>query len=162
MATSDSIEKETTFTPGPWKAEKVYGWGGVFCITAGSAYPLFIAVKPKNYYTDYVKSDDGASILSDERAAADGRHVATLELRAELDDIEQANARLTAAAPGLYEALAEIELQWLPYSDADLDRFARMHPDDGGVVQPHWAEKILAARRALRKARGEDRSHEGK
>ena len=72
------------------------------------------------------------------------------------------HARLIAAAPELYEALAEIELQWLPYSDADLERFARMNPDEGGVVQPHWAEKILAARRALRKARGEDRSHEGK
>lgn len=150
MATSDSIEKETMHTPGPWKAEKVYGWGGVFCITAGSAYPMFIAVKPKNYYTDYVKSDDGASILSDERAAAAGRHVATLELRAELDDIEQANARLIAAAPELYEALQSCVTQ--------MRVWVAINGDLIGALQ----QNIDAAESALAKARGEDRSHEGK
>jgi hypothetical protein len=62
--------------------------------------------------------------------------------------------RVYRVASDLYEALADIDLQWCPYSDADLERFAMMRPKDDGKVQPHWAEKILAARRALLKARG--------
>lgn len=131
---SDSIEKETTFTPGPWVCIEVRtSCGRAFRIGKGE----MIEGGPS-----------GGCIIYDDYGHGKNER--------------ESNARLIAAAPELYEALAEIELQWLPYSDADLERFARMHPDDGGVVQPHWAEKILAARRALRKAREEDRSHEGK
>lgn len=61
-------------------------------------------------------------------------------------------ARLNAHSV-LVEALADIELQWLPYSDADLEAFASMRSKDCGKVPPHWAEMILAARKALALAR---------
>lgn len=137
MATSDSIEKETTFTQGPWHV--------------GTPHPQNACA-----YVIGAKGDEIAVLYGADQAEKNADGMWGPQPRRE------ATAALIAAAPELYEALAEIELQWLPYSDADLERFARMHPDDGGVVQPHWAEKILAARRALRKAREEDRSHEGK
>jgi hypothetical protein len=66
------------------------------------------------------------------------------------------NARLIAAAPELLEALRDIVLQYCVYTDDDLERISmRVRSEDDGVPMPrHWAEKIIAARAAIAKARG--------
>ncbi|MBX5143363.1 hypothetical protein HJB79_32210 [Rhizobium lentis] len=93
-------------TLGPWLAEMTKGWGGDLCIVAeGSPKPIFKAIKPDAYYTDYMPTRDGGVILSDDVAARNGRYVATKETKERLDEIEAANARLIAAAPELLEAL---------------------------------------------------------
>lgn len=95
------------FTPGPWRAERTDGWGGDYCIHAAEDKPIFKAVKPKAYYTDFapVPGKPDMVILSNKVAAEQGRYVATRETRARLDAEEAANAHLISAAPEMYEAL---------------------------------------------------------
>lgn len=92
---------EAKFTPGPWRAERIPGWGNAISILAGdSREPLFNSIKPKAYYTDFAPgSQPGSVILSDEIARKQGRYVATDEIRRALDAEEAANATIVAAAP---------------------------------------------------------------
>jgi len=95
------------FTKGEWKVAK-YGTDlGVY--EGDSERPLFKSVKPKNYYTDWPKriDEDGIKwdVLSTEQAKKEGRHVATDELRAEIEAEELKIAHLIAASPDMYEAL---------------------------------------------------------
>ena len=107
-------------TPGPYRAEKTPGWGGNFCIRApGRNRPIFTAVKPKRYYTDYPPSpnDPDARILSTEAAERAGRYVATPEIQAQIEAEEEATAKLFAAAPSLA---------------AENERLRRLLPDSNG------------------------------
>jgi len=61
--------------------------------------------------------------------------------------------RVYRATPDLYEALYVITLQY-PYSDDQLEAIDADRDDDGPISR-HWARKMLAARAALAKARGE-------
>lgn len=98
-------------TPGPWRAEKTFGWGGDICIVAdGHVKPIFKAVKPDSYYTDFPPGrEPGSVVISSRLAAAQGRYVATPEVRADIDAVEEANARLIAAAPELLSELMAAE-----------------------------------------------------
>lgn len=100
------LEMGVKHTPGPWHAEMTKGWGGDLCIIAeGHTKPIFKAIKPDSYYTDFPPGrEPGSKILSTSLAAAQGRYVSTPEIRAEIDFVEEANARLIAAAPELLEA----------------------------------------------------------
>jgi len=101
---------EAKHTPGPWRVEATKGWGGDLCILADGPKPIFKAIKPDAYYTDYAPgSSPGSVILSDETAAKRGRYVATKEIKDELDAIEAANAHLIAAAPDMQEAIIEAD-----------------------------------------------------
>jgi hypothetical protein len=67
----------------------------------------------------------------------------------------QENAHLIASAPDLAEALEAICLQF-PEDDVLRECAALKNSDDDGKpVHRHWAQKILAARAALSKARGQ-------
>lgn len=127
-------------TPGPWTAAQVKGWGGDFCIITEDCYnPIFKAVKPKTYYTDYPPGKEpGSKILSSSLAASQGRYVATQEIQDRIDAIEAANSRLIAAAPELLEALE------------GLCGLAELRP---GHLQDYKAA-VASARAAIAKATG--------
>ena len=100
-------------TQGPWKAEKVHGWGNDLCITAqNEACPILKAIKPKRYYTDFPKKIDENgeewTVCSSRAAEQAGNYVATPEIREELDAAEAANMHLVSAAPELLEALVMV------------------------------------------------------
>lgn len=91
-------------TPTPLRAERTPGWGSVYCILADGPKPLFIAVKPDDYYTDFAPgSTEGSIILSDDIAAKQGRYVATPEIKAKLDAAEKANAQHIVRAVNAYD-----------------------------------------------------------
>jgi len=132
-------------TNGPWVAEKTKGWGGDLCIVAqGISKPIFKAIKPDAYYTDFMPSSDGKRvILSTELASKNGRYVATDEIRKAIEHIEEANARLIAAAPDLLEALLELAESvdtWNRYVEAMIGR------------QPNTGMATQKARAAIAKA----------
>lgn len=132
-------------TPGPWRVESVKGWRNDLCIMAGGPKPIFKAVKPDAYYTDYAPgSTPGSVILSDEIAAKQGRYVATKEIRAELDAVEAANAHLVAAAPELFSALEDM-VRWHGKRDIATDELLPPEQQDNEVAN---------AMRALAKAEG--------
>jgi hypothetical protein len=143
-------------TPGPWKAERTQGWGGDICIIAGDGKkPIFKAVKPDAYYTDYMPGrSPGSVILSDDIAERNGRYVATKEIKAELDKIEEANARLIAAAPELLEAL-----KWMVAND-ETNEGDEPLPERGGLswneINAYWVDGLNKARAAIAKAEGGD------
>lgn len=113
---SDSIEKETTFTPGPWVCIEVRtSCGRAFRIGKGE----MIEGGPS-----------GGCIIYDDYGHGKNER--------------ESNARLIAAAPELYEALRAI----VNYE---------ANPDF-----TKWTGVIERAADALARARGEDRSHEGK
>lgn len=65
------------------------------------------------------------------------------------------NAKIISAAPDMAEALDAICLQF-PDDDVLRECAGRTSEDDDGKpVHKHWAQKILAARAALAKAKGE-------
>ena len=101
-------------TPGPWKVEKVHGWGNGLCITAQKEpCPILKAIKPKRYYTDYPKriDEDGEewTVCSTRAAEQAGNYVATPEIREEMDATEAANMHLVSAAPELLDELVEAD-----------------------------------------------------
>lgn len=124
MATSDSIEKETTFTPGPYEDHNESSFAG------GVSYRTIVAAARNDRAGDYWK---------------------TICLLPHFDDPQTiANARLIAAATELYEALQSCVTQ--------MRVWVAINGDLIGALQ----QNIDAAESALAKARGEDRSHEGK
>lgn len=119
---SDSIEKETTFTPGPWVCIEVRtSCGRAFRIGKGE----MIEGGPS-----------GGCIIYDDYGHGKNER--------------ESNARLIAAAPELYEALQSCVTQ--------MRVWVAINGDLIGALQ----QNIDAAESALAKARGEDRSHEGK
>lgn len=116
---SDSIEKETTFTPGPWVCIEVRtSCGRAFRIGKGE----MIEGGPS-----------GGCIIYDDYGHGKNER--------------ESNARLIAAAPELYEALSRALAGWgLEKSEPGLNLME--------------IEKQMKT--ALARARGEDRSHEGK
>ena len=128
MATSDSIEKETTFTPGPWVCIEVRtSCGRAFRIGKGE----MIEGGPS-----------GGCIIYDDYGHGKNER--------------ESNARLIAAAPELYEAVALItpEFVALLRRAESVSAIAEYSDND--------REIIAKCQAALAKARGEDRSHEGK
>ena len=113
MTTSDSIEKETTFTPGPWVPH----------LNTGS--PPFVT-----------RLNDNSGWIC--------QTVTWCGL-----EEAKANALLIAAATELYAVVA------------DFMENPNFRVAVGG--NPNAVDELMArARNALAKARGEDRSHEGK
>lgn len=116
---SDSIEKETTFTPGPWVCIEVRtSCGRAFRIGKGE----MIEGGPS-----------GGCIIYDDYGHGKNER--------------ESNARLIAAAPELYEALEGL-----------LEDFEKQMKNPSHHIPFNYSK----AKKALAKAHGEDRSHEGK
>jgi hypothetical protein len=130
---------KTQHTPGPWHVKRWALSTAVAPVDHGNDdRPLFQAVKPRSYYTDYpvtrIDEDGGEwKTLSNEAARRAGNYVATPEHKAEVERIEAANARLIAAAPDMLEALLNLE-------------------NDGGANMPPSAWKLVQD--AIQKATG--------
>jgi len=101
------MSAEHTPTQTRLSVEQTKGWGGDFClVTEGADRPLFKAIKPKAYYTDYPPGDkEGSAILSSSLAAKQGRYVATPEIQAEIEAAEPANAKRLALCWNNHDAL---------------------------------------------------------
>lgn len=122
MATSDSIERETTFTPGPWHV--------------GTPHPQNACA-----YVIGATGDEIAVLYGADQAKQDADSMWGPQPR------RDATADLIAAAPELYEALSRALAGWgLEKSEPGLNLME--------------IEKQMKT--ALARARGEDRSHEGK
>mgnify|MGYP000685704605 FL=1 len=122
MATSDSIEKETTFAPGPW--------------SVGEPHPQNACA-----YVLGADGDEVATLYGGDQAKKDDDGIWGSQ------PIRDATANLIAAAPELYEALSRALAGWgLEKSEPGLNLME--------------IEKQMKT--ALARARGEDRSHEGK
>jgi len=125
MATSDSIEKETTFAKGPWHV--------------GTPHP-----QNECAYVIGANGDEIAVLYGADQAEQNADGMWGPQPRRE------ATAALIAAAPELYEALQSCVTQ--------MRVWVAINGDLIGALQ----QNIDAAESALAKARGEDRSHEGK
>ena len=124
MATSDSIEKETTFTPGPWHVGTPHPQNACAYVIGANGEEIAVL-----YGADPAKqSVDGMWGPQPRRDATAAAMSATPELYAVVADfMENPNFRVAV----------------------------------GG--NPNAVDELMArARNALAKARGEDRSHEGK
>lgn len=82
-------------TKGEFFVEKNVGYGrdtNCVCIK-NRADKIFIGMrKPKEYYTDFVKTEDGGTILSTELAERSGKYVATEDIKKTINDMEKQNA----------------------------------------------------------------------
>jgi hypothetical protein len=95
-------------TPTPYEAKPINGWGDVPCITTvGGTRPMLKIVRDDRYYTDFVKTDDGSTILSDEVARKAGNYVATPEIKAEVIEREKATANFIVRACNAHDDLVE-------------------------------------------------------
>lgn len=138
-------------TPGPWKAEKVHGWGNDLCITAQNENrPILKAIKPKRYYTDYPKriDDNGEewTVCSTRAAELAGNYVATPEIREEIDAVEAANMHIASAAPELLDELIEADKTLCALQSSVADAQKR---------EPRWEgvwEEIQVRRDSIRAA----------
>ncbi len=143
---------ETKFTPGPFEARVVNGWGDTPCVMAvGSDRPIANFTRPKDYYTEYVKRTDANgeewAVLSDDAARKAGNYVPTKEYRQKVVSEQMATAHLFAKSPEFYE-ISEVH-------ERRLRDCARNIQDEFPLWSKDLEKMADALSELLAKARGE-------